>query len=327
MKIVLASELSETDAALYDAFTTNAANAHYSQARAWAEVADAGKSVQSAYFLAKVEGAVVGAARIQRPRLGPVMLPAAVIERGPIAESPQILERILPLLVAELRSRAVARITVMPYFAGEQKKIAEEILRELRFRNVQKADGAHVRTLRVDLRNKKHEEIFAGGERESLRRKLRDAEKAGVRVRAGNATDVRILQKLHDRMMLAQGKSKKTSRYFEALAELVGAHDRGAIFVAEHEQTSVAALVVFAHGPLATFVIGATSQPALRFSKMASAMAEAIRWAHARGCHFFDLGGIPARNDADPKRASIAQFKSDFSKTSIDLVHEHARWF
>lgn len=327
MKIVLATELSETDAALYDAFTTSAANAHYSQSRAWAAVADAGKSVQSAFFLAKNENGVVGAARIQRARLGPVMLPAIVIERGPIVESPQILELILPALVTELRARAVARITVMPYFASDQKNIAEEILRRMRFRDVQKADGAHVRTLRVDLRNKKADDIFAGGDRESLRRKLREGEKNGVHVRSGNASDARILQKLHDQMMSAQGKSKKSSRYFEALARFIEKHDRGAIFIAEHEQASIAALFVIAQGPIATFVIGASTQSVSSFSKMASAMAEAIRWAHARGCDFFDLGGIPAQNDTDPKRASIAQFKSDFSKTPVDLVHEHARWF
>jgi hypothetical protein len=264
---------------------------------------------------------------VQRARLGPLALPAAIVERGPIVKSPENLEQILPLLIAELRSRAVARIAVMPYFAGDQSEIAEKILRQLRFRSTQKPGGAHVRTLRVDLENKKVDALFSGGERESLRRKLREAEKAGAVVRRGNGGDVRSLQQLHDRMMLAQGKRNKAPDYFRALARFIETEDAGALFVADHEQTAIAALVAIAHGPIATFVIGASTQSALPFSKMASAMAEAIRWAHARGCESFDLGGIPAQNDADPKRASIAQFKFDFAKTPTLLAREHARWF
>ena len=58
---------------------------------------------------------------------------------------------------------------------------------------------------------------------------------------------------------------------------------------------------------------------------MAPPMAAAARWARARGCTVFDLGGIPAEGDDDAKRASIAQFKLDFAKTPVVLTHEHAR--
>jgi lipid II:glycine glycyltransferase (peptidoglycan interpeptide bridge formation enzyme) len=254
-------------------------------------------------------------------------LPAAIIERGPIVESPEILAQILPPLIAELRSRAVVRIAVMPYFGDEHGKVAEKILRQLTFRSTQKADGTHARTLRVDLKDKTADTLFSGGERESLRRKLREAERADVVVRRGNAADVTALQQLHDRMMLAQGKRQKAADYFRALARFAENENCAALFVADHDRAPIAALFAIAHGPIATFVIGATTQSALPFSKMASAMAEAIRWAHARGCESFDLGGIPAQNDADPKRASIAQFKFDFAKTPVRLAHEHTRWF
>jgi lipid II:glycine glycyltransferase (peptidoglycan interpeptide bridge formation enzyme) len=327
MKVVLAETLSASDGVLYDAFVLAAPSGHYSQSRDWALVARAGKSVQSTYFLATNDGEVVAAGRILRPKIGPLLGPVATIERGPICKTPEILESILPLLVRALRRRGVARISVMPYFADDEKKIAEAALRKSGFRDVQKADGAHVRTLRVDLPEKKANEIFSGGDRESLRRKLKQAEKAGVHVRLGNRADVATLQQLHDAMMSSQSKRKKSRAYFEALAAFVEHSNRGAIFVAEHDQKSIAALFAISHGPLATFVIGATSQAQLPFSKMASAMAEAIRWAHARQCASFDLGGIPVENDANPKRASIAQFKFDFSKSTIDLAHEHARWF
>jgi lipid II:glycine glycyltransferase (peptidoglycan interpeptide bridge formation enzyme) len=327
MKAVLTEHLSDADGALYDAFIAAAPSGHYSQSRHWAPIVRAGKSVQSAYFLVTDESGVIAAAQILRPKLGPLLAPVAMIERGPICKTPEILEQILPMLVRSLRLRGVARISVMPYFVGEEKKVAEAALRNSRFRDVQKADGAHIRTLRVDLRREKISELFSGGDREALRRKLKQAENAGVPVRRGNRADVAVLAQLHDAMMMSQAKRKKSHAYFEALASFVERSDRSAIFLAKHDQKSIAALLVVAHRSLATFVIGATSQQHLPFSKMAAPMAEAIRWAHARECDWFDLGGIPAENDADPKRMSIAQFKFDFSKTAVDLAHEHTRWF
>ena len=325
MDVVLAAELSDSDGALYDAFVDAATSGHYSQTRRWAPVACAGKSVQSAYFLARDEGRVIAAAQILRPKFGPLHLPVVIVERGPVCETPEILEQILPLLLGALRR--VARVSVMPYFASEEKKIAEQSLARSGFRDAQRASGAHTRTLRIDLREKKEGELFSGGERESLRRKLKQAEKAGARVRRGDRADVAMLEQLHGAMMKSQAKRTKPHAYFEALANFLEHSDRGAIFIAEHEQKAIAALLAIAHGGLATFVIGATSQEPLPFSKMAPALAEAIRWAHARGCASFDLGGIPAQNDADPKRISIAQFKFEFSKSPVDLTREHARWF
>ena len=310
------------DAATYDAFVDRARGGHYSQTRAWRAVALAGKYVHSAHFLAFAGRTPIGAAHVLRPALGLLPGPVAFVERGPVCESPGELARVLPLLAKTLRHRGVLRLHVTPYFSGDEKLEAEHALREARFHDVQADDGAHVRTLRVDLAG----DPFAGGDRESLRRKLKQAEKAGVRAARGTSSEVVALSLLYRQMMRLQSRRSKSRSYFEAVARLLDT-GRGALFLSHERDEAIAAAFVVRHAKLATFVLGASTVAQKPFSKMAPAIAEAIRWAKAEGCTTFDLGGLPRAGDRDPKRAQIAQFKLDFAKSPVDLVGEHARWF
>lgn len=327
MRIVLEAQLSPHEGARYDAFVEDAVGGHFSQTRAWAAVATAGKSLRADSLLVLSDDEVIGAAQVLRPRLGRLAAPIAMLERGPVCRSPRDLARVLPALLHGLRRRGILRVSAMPYFGGNASIAAAKCLTESGFRDVQQASGAHVRTLRLQLRDQRLDALFSGGARESLRRKLKQAEKAGVRVRRGDRSDVAHLQRLHTHMMLAQNKPPKSAAYFQALADFLATSDRGELLLAEHGKNVIAALVAVAHGRLVTFVVGATTTDVLPFSKMASAMSGAIAWAHAVGADAFDFGGIPAQNDADPKRASIAQFKFDFTKDTLDLTPEHARWF
>lgn len=322
LRAVLASRLTPEDGAIYDAFVDRARGSHYSQTRAWRAIARAGKYVHSAYFLALDGDRPVSAAHVLRPALGIVPGPVAFVERGPVCDSPADLARVLPLLASALRRRGVLRVHVMPYFSGAEKIEVERALAEARFRDVQKNGGAHVRTLRLDLTG----DPFSGGDRESLRRKLKQAEKAGVRASLGKNSDVLALALLYRQMMRQQSRPAKSRAYFDALARFVE-ESRGAVFISEHGDETIAAAFVVRQAALATFVLGASTITQKPFSKMAPAMAEAVRWAKAQGCTTFDLGGLPRAGDRDPKRAQIAQFKLDFAKSPVDLVSEHARWF
>ena len=319
---VLASRLTPIDAAIYDAFVESARGGHYSQTRAWRAIARAGKYVHSAYFLALAGRTPIGAAHVLRPSLGLVPGPVAFVERGPVCESPAELARVLPLLAKALRNRGVMRLHVMPYFSGDEKDVAEHVLGESRFRDVQANGGAHVRTVRIDLAG----DPFAGGDRESLRRKLKQAEKAGVRATRGKGSEVVALSLLYRQMMRQQSRRSKSRSYFDAVARFVDTGP-GALFLTHERDEAIAAAFVVRHAKLATFVLGASTTAQKPFSKMAPAIAEAMRWAKDEGCTIFDLGGLPRAGDRDPKRTQIAQFKLDFAKSPIDLVGEHARWF
>lgn len=320
LEIAYGTALSERDGADFDTFVDRARAGAYPQARAWAPVAVAGRRFAVRYFLARRDGKVVGAALVLRPRaVGPLVAPASIVERGPVVDD--IAD--LPDVLRALRRRVPGRVQVMPYFADDQAREVEALLARERFRVVHEFSSAHARSLRVDLTPK---DLFAGKTGESLRRKIRQAEKAGATARRGTASDLAALERLYADLMRGQERSDKPRVYWDALGAMVERDERGAVFVAEHEGEAISALFVARHGPIATFVIGASGQQEKSFSKMVPSMTAAIRWAKDVGCTLFDMGGIPMEGDTDPKRTSIAQFKMDFAKTPVSLVREHARW-
>lgn len=316
--------LSSAEADEYTRFVDEAGGGAYVQARQWADAAVAGRRFAVEWFLARAHGRLVGAALVLRPRaVGPLLLPAAVIERGPVTARTEDLADVLGALRREALRRGIVRLEVMPYWADAAADDAERILARAGFRCVQEHDGAHARTLRVDLSG---ESLFAGKDGESLRRKIRQAEKAGAVARQGGVSDLRALERLHVELMTQQGKHAKPRAYFDALAPIVADGTRGALFLCEHDGEVVSALYASRHGRVATFVIGASDGSKRTFSKMVPAMVAAIRWAKGAGCEAFDLGGIPLEGDADEKRRSISQFKLDFSKAPVRLARAHARW-
>ncbi len=337
MDLLWTSRIAGTDADDYDRFVDAAAGGSYAQARAWGPVAIAGRPATLRYFLAREGGRVIGAAMIVRPMAGPLPLPVAILERGPVVADPEDVGRVVQALVGKARLHGVARVQVMPYWAGDDVAKVESQLAAAGFTKVQEADGAHAVTLRMDIGGKADDAILAGKERESLRRKLRQAEKAGATVRRGEIGDVRVLERLYGDLMTGQGRGAKPSVYFERLASsILATRDppvggpevaRGALFVCTHDAEPISALFVARHGKIAVFVLGATSGAQRSFSKMVLPMMSAVRWARDNGAELFDLGGIPMDGDTDEKRAQIAQFKFDFAKTKVNLVGEHARWF
>jgi Acetyltransferase (GNAT) domain len=316
-------KLSARDAEAYDAFVDEARGGAWAQARAWAPVAVAGRRFVTRFLLVRRRGEVIGAALVLRPRaVGPFALPLAIVERGPVVDD---LEN-LPEVLGALRRRCPGRVQVMPYWAEGDADHAERILARGGFRPVQDWGSAHARTLRVELAGRDEAALFAGKQGESLRRKLRQADKAGATARRGTRSDLPALMRLYGDLMRGQGKGDKPHAYFDALGALVDGGKRGALFLCEHEGACVSALYASRHGRLATFVLGASSGAEKSFSKMVPAMAAAIRWAQREGCDAFDMGGIPLEGDPDEKRKSIAQFKLDFAKTPVRLTREHARW-
>ncbi len=326
LHIVWTSELSASDRVDYEELVTRARGGHFAQLPAWDEVTRSIRPLSTRYLLVRrpEDQRLIGCARLTRPTVMGIPLPVATVERGPVVDDLSH----LATLLANLRygaPRGIARVSVMPYWADGEAVEAAKVLAAEGWKDAQEPDGSHVRTLRMPL--VEGGELFAGKERESLRRKLRQAEKAGATVRQAGADAIDPLHALHQALMSGQGKTSRPRAYFEAIhrAFVAPPSGRGAFFLAEHEGETLAALFVVRHGPLATFVLGASSSVDRPFSKMAPPMAAAARWARDQGCAVFDLGGIPDKGDDDPKRASIAQFKLDFAKSPVVLTREHAR--
>ncbi len=318
--------LSDIDAEVYDRFVATAAGGHYSQTRAWAKVAAASKPCTPICFLARRNGRPIGAALVLRAHVG-LPLPIAQIERGPVCADPEDLPDVLSALRRQARRHGVLRLSVMPYWAGKARQSVEAILQYADFHNVQNFAGRHARTIRFDIAALPDNEPFAGSALSKVRHEIRRAERAGAAARRGTAKDMEAFRALHEALLHMEGKKKPGPRWYAALAEYFQSDERGAMFVCEHEGRVISAIFLARLGDMTTYVIGASSGEELRFPKMILPMAAAIGWAKSSGISLLDFGGVPMQGDADAKRNKIAEFKRSFSRSEVDLVHEHVRWF
>jgi hypothetical protein len=333
LDVVWTPSLLATDGDDYDRFVAESRSGHYAQTRAFWRVAREARSSTARYVLVRDRGHVIGTALVTRARFGPLSLPWAEVDRGPVCQNPSDLARVASALARKARAHGVLRLSLMPYWADADADAASRALLSAGFRETQRHDGAHALTLRIDLsRSGQGEEVlFAGPGRERLRRRFTQATKAGAVARRGTRTDFEEHRHLTDLMMRAQGKNIRSGAYYEALWSYMlsgEAHGpRGALFVGELEGRTLATVVVLRHAGNAVYAQGATTLEPSKISKSVPPLLAAIRWAEAEGCHTFDLGGIPDRGDTDPKRRRIAHLKLDFAREPVRLVRRHERVF
>ena len=325
---ILTSTLSATDTFAYDQFVATVRGSHYSQTRAWAPVATAGKPFVPHFFLARREGSVVGVGLVLRTRLGGLPLPIAQVERGPVCATPQDLPDVLAVLHRCCLARGIVRLAVMPYWTDHERAVASGFLRGLGFADCQRFAGRHARTLRLDLTALASGDPFGSSGLAKMRQNIGRATRAGASARLGRREDLAAFRALQVSLLAQEGRKAPASAWYEALGDyFLDESGRGAMFVCEHAGEVVSAIFVTLHGGIATYALGATSGQPLRFSKTVLPMSEAILWARDAGARTFDMGGIPMPGDPDSKRASIAEFKHSYSRTAVSLVHEHVRWF
>ncbi|MDR3527621.1 MAG: GNAT family N-acetyltransferase [Rhizomicrobium sp.] len=325
---VFSSRLSASDARDYDAFVATARGSHYSQAAAWAPVVASSRPLTPYYFMLRSNGRVIGAAMVLRGKLGALPLPIGRVERGPVCDRREDLPEILKALKLSAMHHGIARLSVMPYWSNSSIADVDKSLGLCGFSDVQTITGSHVRALRLDLSTVGPDDSFGGSDFTKLRKELRRAERAGAIARRGCDADLVAYRGMLETRQHADGKSCPPAAYYEALKGYFLSGDaRNAMFVADYEGEAVSAVFATRFGDMTYFVAGASSGRGLVFSKMVQPMAAAVLWARQQGSKEFDFGGMPMAGDSDPKRNSIALFKRSFSRTEVDLVHEHVRWF
>ena len=132
---------------------------------------------------------------------------------------------ILRAVADPTRLRILALLRAMELSVGELAQVLGQsqprvsrhvkILADAGFANTQKDDGAHIQTLRLAIGAPSEDAVFAGSERSTLRRKFKQAEKAGARARIGTAADLlkvsRDTAKTHLRSIFAKTNVNRQS--------------------------------------------------------------------------------------------------------------------
>jgi lipid II:glycine glycyltransferase (peptidoglycan interpeptide bridge formation enzyme) len=146
-------------------------------------------------------------------------------------------------------------------------------------------------TILVDLRPSP-DEILANM-KQKTRYNIRLAAKKDVTVRQGGLGDIATFNRLMRQTGERDQFGVHTPMYYHAAFEIFEPNNQVALFLAEHEERPLAGVMVFVLGETAAYLYGASSNEERQRMPTYAVQWTAMEWAKARGCHWYDLWGVP----------------------------------
>jgi peptidoglycan pentaglycine glycine transferase (the first glycine) len=133
---------------------------------------------------------------------------------------------------------------------------------------------------------------------QGTRRKIRQGDKKGVRFYEGTTADVADFNRIINTTGNRNDFGVHDSAYYEKAFELFAPTDEVKLFMAAHEDDILAGIMVFAVGDGAWYLYGASSSVKRNLMATYGVQWQAIQWAKAKGCTYYDLWGIPDADEA-----------------------------
>lgn len=170
-------------------------------------------------------------------------------------------------------------------------------------------------TVLVDLRE--DEEQILARMKSKTRYNIRLAGRKGVRIRLGDASDLKLLYRMYAETSQRGGFTIRGESYYlnlwtSFLGEGDGKDPQAQPIIAEFEGTPVAAAVIFKFGDRAWYLHGMSTPE--HSEKMAPHLIqwESMRWAKEQGCIVYDMWGAPDRFDETDSLWGVYRFKRGF---------------
>jgi hypothetical protein len=126
----------------------------------------------------------------------------------------------------------------------------------------------------------------------SLRRHLRRAEHAGVRVRRGSSRDVALFHRLHATAGARLGYDAFSLAYFQHLYDTFAAVGKAEIFFTEHEGRTLTAVLCLVFGDRAVSTVMGWSGDGAHLCPNDVLFWHTIRWAKTRGLRQLELENL-----------------------------------
>ncbi len=145
-------------------------------------------------------------------------------------------------------------------------------------------------TIRLDLTL--GQEALLGGMKQSWRRKVRIAERSGLRVERGGEADLSIFEDLIHQTARRHGFGARPTGYYASVWQAFGA-DHARLYLARYGDEALAAILVIHFGATATYLYGGSSGAERQRMPNHLLQWAAIRDAVAEGRRSYDLWGIP----------------------------------
>jgi len=165
-------------------------------------------------------------------------------------------------------------------------------------------------TLLIDLRHP--EEALLAGMKSKWRYNVRLAARKGVEVQLGGLDD---LPSFYEMYTSTSARDDFVIRPFSYYADAWGTFVRqglAQLFLARYETETLGGLIVFHFGDKAWYMYGASTDSRRNLMSNHLLQWEAMRWAKAQGCSFYDMWGAPEVLDEKDPMWGVYRFKEGF---------------
>jgi peptidoglycan pentaglycine glycine transferase (the first glycine) len=220
----------------------------------------------------------------------------AYIPKGPLVnwDDSSSIQAVLDAIHPLVRKRGAICLKIEP--SREDDPILAERLRAMGFRPSPQAVQPR-RTILVDLTAEP--EDLLKRMKQKTRYNIRLAGRKGVAIRPGTEADLPAFYQLMELTARRDGFGIHSRAYYETAHNLFVPQGHGRLLLAEYEGQLLAGLVAFAFGDTACYMYGASSSEHRNRMPTYPLQWEAMLWARERGCHTYDLWGVPDRDEAD----------------------------
>lgn len=151
------------------------------------------------------------------------------------------------------------------------------------------------RTVLIDITGE--DDTIMEGMNQGTRRKIRKSLKSDIDYYEGSRADVDIFNALMQETGDRNEFGVHTSAYYEMAYDLF-IPQHGVLLMTKHEDTPLVGIMVMAVGNTAWYLYGASSREKSNLNATYGIQWQAIQWAKARGCHYYDMWGIPDEDEA-----------------------------
>lgn len=160
------------------------------------------------------------------------------------------------------------------------------------------------RTILIDIRA--DDETILACMNQGTRRKIRQSQKNGIRYWQASRAEVETFTRMMQTTGARNTFGVHEPTYYQKAYDLFVPQGDAALILAEHEGDPLAGIMVFAKGPTAWYLYGASSDIKRNLMATYGVQWAAIQWAKQKGCQWYDLWGIPDEEEATLE----AQFES-----------------
>jgi lipid II:glycine glycyltransferase (peptidoglycan interpeptide bridge formation enzyme) len=290
-------ERMELDDAGWDAFVAGQPNGHLLQSSGWGRF-KAG-AVWEATRLAVGEGGEALAGALVLLRRLPLGQRLAYIPKGPAGRWAEatVGPAFWTAVHAEMRRRGAFLLKVEPEELDDGP--AARALLSGGFRP--SAQTVQPRsTVWLDLQGA--EDALRGRMRPKTRYNIGLAERKGIAVREGGPDDLPAFGRLMAETGGRDGFAVHGTEYYARAYHEFAPAGACALLLATFEERVIAGLMVFAQGPTAWYMYGASSNAERQRMPNHALQWAAMRWAKDKGCRTYDLWGIPDEVGQAPER-------------------------